>query len=270
MSRVPLWPVLGLGVVGLGVYGLLARDARAATPTPAQLLPLRLASAPFPDAPQPGAVVVIPAGFNPTRPCRLCFYFHGHHNSALNVVGSGGGSRPASHLAEQLALSPDVLLVVPGISEVDSAIGQLSRPGRMLTFIQEVLGQLPRVNVGHVIAMAHSGGYLGAAALVEASIPLLRSVVLLDALYGEVETFAAWAQRGGRLASVYTASGGTATNSGALAGRVAGLPGALIDPSTAPVSVEALSRARAVVKRSALSHDAVARHYPAAFWEAGW
>lgn len=276
------------GIAGIAAYLLLSDDAQASAPLPslARVYPLRLAAAPFPGEPQPGALVVTPPGFDPARPMRLALYFHGFRNSALNVVGDtagpvvvGGASRPASHLAEQLASSPDVLLVVPGLRRdvADGDAGQLARRGGVAAFLDELLRALPPQvgprrlsDLTHLGVMAHSGGYQGAAAVVGAGLPALRSVVLLDALYGGLGTFAAWAERGGRLASIYTASGGTAANSAVLAARLAARPGALIDPSPGAVTVAALRGASAVVKRSSLGHDAVARHYPQAFWEAGW
>lgn len=277
-----LWSA-ALGALGFGALALTHSSEVNASTRP-MYFPMRLQSAPFPEEPQPGALVVIPPAFTSRRPFRLCLYFHGWHNAALNVAGDtdsqvsiGGRVRPASNLIQQLPA--DVLLVVAGLrlDVADSSAGQLSRNGGVAAYLDEVLRTLPDglaprrfADISHLSVMAHSGGYVAAATAIEQGVPALRSVVLLDALYGKVSVFSGWAERGGRIASIYTPSGGTAANSALLASRLLSRSGVLVDPAVGPMSLAALASATAVVKRTSLTHDGITRCYPREFWSAGW
>ena len=272
-----------LGALGFGALAL-THSSEANASTRPMYFPMRLGSAPFPNDPQPGALVIVPASFDPGRPCRVCLYFHGWHNSARNVAGktpspvsAGGRIRPASDLTTQLP--SDVLLVIAGlhIDAADSSAGQLARAGGVSAYLDEILRALPTglaprrlADLTHLTVMAHSGGYVAAATVVEQALPSLRSVVLLDALYGKMSVFSGWAERGGRIASIYTPSGGTAANSSLLASRLVSRPGVLVDPAVGPMSFAALASATAVVKRTSLTHDGITRCYPREFWNAGW
>lgn len=72
--------------------------------------------------------------------------------------------------------------------------------GVFFSSLEQLLSQIG-VNASSVSAVAHSGGYR--TVLKWLGSPLLKSVVLLDALYGGVNDFAAWAAKPGhKLVSV--------------------------------------------------------------------
>jgi hypothetical protein len=258
----------------------------------------RMAAAAFPAQAGPSVAVHVPPGFDPTPPLGVQVYFHGWSNCVANVVGAtntpctaGGPARRASDLITQFdAARVNALLVVPEL-RVDAMTGDpgaFARAGAFRAFLQEllttqlapVIGRRDVADVGRVSVMAHSGGYVAAAAVARVGeVAALRELALLDALYGEVSTFDRWVQgglarfvppaaTGLRFVDVYTTSGGTRANSRAMAGRAvawlsgAGRLGSLLDDDTVTMLEPEAYAHPVIFKHSALSHDNTTRYYP--------
>jgi len=260
-----------------------------------------LASAPFPDQSGPGAAVVVPPQFPSSGPVRVCVYVRGFLNCVENVLSAtgvpcspGGRAHPPSNLESQLVGSgSDTLLVLPELRrEAQSGDpGRLSRGGSFAAFLDEVFARIaPAIgrsmtiaDVGHLGLMSHSGGYQTIASIIRQRPAALRSVALLDSLYGNQPTFSDWitsnvrgfAPSGSfRFANLYTSTGGTGAKSRELASVV---QGAFLsanmsdeflfdDDASTPIDY---SR-HAIFKHVPESHDNTARLYPRRLWAAGW
>lgn len=265
-----------------------------------------LGHAPFPAQSGPDAAVAVPSRFDPTQPLRLCVYFRGFSSCVTSIIGDrevacspGGPRRGFSALGNQLEASgANLILVLPELRrEAQSGDpGALRNAGAFDAMMNEILGRLePLVpglgrrsmsDVARLGVMSHSGGYQAVAQVVRAAPPSLRSVALLDSLYGEDSKFAAWISAhatgfapGGdyRFADIYTTGGGTADHSRALYDRVlptlrAAGAGARVmhDTTSATLDPEAYLAHPVLFKFSALSHGGVSRYYPQRLWSAGW
>jgi len=234
-------------------------------------------------------MLVVPSGFRPDAPLRVCVYFRGWSNCVSTVVGDrdaactpGGVTHRAFQLAEQLAASgTQTLLLAPElrVEARSSDPGETARPGGLVAMLDEVLREHLPPSIGprqvadmvSLGLMAHSGGGQSLAAAVRQAPPALRSVALLDALYGDVRTFADWlapVDPARRFACIYTDGGGTAANALALSSRTTG--DVLRDTTSGTLTPEQLRAYPTIFKRSALSHDGVAQYYPQRLWSAGW
>ena len=204
-----------IGAAGLGA-GAWERDAWG------QRLTVTLPSSPYPwgGAPYSDASVLIavPPGVAPRDGIGAVTHLHGH-NAVLAETVAG------KHLVEQHALSGrDALLIVPQgpYDAADSDFGRLEEPGAHAALVRDAFAVAYRDGVvlwpvpGQQAVTAHSGGYHGTAAIVEAGGLPVDAVHLFDALYAEQATFEAYAVGGGVLRSVYTASGGTTSENVAL------------------------------------------------------
>jgi hypothetical protein len=153
--------------------------------------------------------VLLAAGrdFDPNRPGVMVVYFHGNQTIlARDVVDR-------QQTVRQLAQSNlNAVMVAPqlAVDAADSSAGNFWRPGAFAQFLDEADGKLAELYPGTshgtfrrmpVIIVAYSGGYEAAAySLAEGGAgDRVRGVILLDALYGEVDKFARWvaASRGG-------------------------------------------------------------------------
>ena len=157
----------------------------------------------------------VPGGFDARRPGLIVVFFHGHGAT----VGDDVFLR--QKVPAQLAGS-NAVLVAPqlAVKAADSSIGKLWQPGAFARFLGEAATALARMHgdprtarsfaAMPVVIVAYSGGYLAAAWSVHHGGigKRLRAVVLLDALYGEVDKFEAWIARDpSRLfVSAYTSS----------------------------------------------------------------
>lgn len=188
---------------------------------------LDLPSAPFayPGAPYGDASVriFVPAGWDGTAPIAVATHFHGH-SATIDEVDA------AQSLHVQHALSGrNAVFVLPQgpVEAADSDFGQLDEPGGYATLVRDVVAVLYRAGYAHTAALgsqvlaAHSGGYSVTANVVEAGGLPVDGVHLFDALYAREDTFADYARAGGRLRSVWTASGGTDDENRALARTLA-------------------------------------------------
>jgi hypothetical protein len=162
--------------------------------------------------------VVISHTFDPaSREIDLVIHFHGHANYVENVLDK-------YRLPEQLAASgkrSTILLVPQGPREVpDSNFGKLSEDaGALDALVDEVIKYLrdqkkiaPTATVGRIAITAHSGGYNAAGAVVARGAMKyadhITDVILFDATYGRLESFADWMKSGHgdrRLISIFTA-----------------------------------------------------------------
>ncbi len=261
MDTHTLWTLGGLAL-GAVVVGVAVATGRA-TLAPWQGL-LTLPTQAFPDSGHPGAFVAIPPGV-PADQRRVLVYFHGHSS---NVEARG----PALATALGAAQHPAVL-VMPQLrwNAASGDAGQLDDEGGLRRLLADVLAQTPGLagwDVDGVIVdvLAHSGGYVAAAAAVERGGMLVRGVGLFDALYGFGDTFAQWmlVDAYARLVNVYGQS--TATPSLALARRLAqGLGQAAVLDTTGDGDVAALAADhRAVTLRTRVDHNDVPGAYLAA------
>lgn len=167
----------------------------------------------------------IPKGFDPSRPSVMVVFFHGHGATLQRDVAA------RQQVPAQIDRSAmNAVLVAPqfAVDARDSSAGKLWREGGMKRFLDEVAAKLAaaygdpsaREHFAKmpVVIVGYSGGYLPTAATIaHGGIgDRLKGVVLLDGLYGNVETFADWVtgNDGGFFVSAYTSS--TRRGNGAL------------------------------------------------------
>ncbi|MDP2304990.1 MAG: hypothetical protein Q8P18_03075 [Pseudomonadota bacterium] len=176
---------------------------------------LALPSAPFPyegsSYDDSSVLIAVPNGLADRGQLGIVTHLHGHGAILDDIVGS-------QHLREQHALSGrDAVLIVPQGPEdaSDGDFGRLAARGGFANLVRDAVsvlyrdGWITRPETGAVALTAHSGGYLATAAILESGGLAVDAVHLFDALYGESDTFADFAEAGGVLRSSYTESGGT-------------------------------------------------------------
>jgi hypothetical protein len=164
------------------------------------------------------SLLYLPAGFDPDRPSLIVLFLHGQGAILERDVISRQG------VPRQLAESgQNVALVAPqlAVDAADSSAGNFWKPGHFATYIDEAAERLMRLygdrragstfNQAPVVIVAYSGGYLSAAYALErgGADHRIKGVILLDALYGDEEKFAAWLvarRRQAFLLSAYTES----------------------------------------------------------------
>lgn len=200
----------------------------ATRPTPAIVVTLTgLRTAPFPAA-HGEAFVYVPEGLL-RGPVDVVVYLYGWNACLANVVGNAPATCPPGTtvhapfdiLGQFERSGRRAVLIVPQL-RYDAATGdpgQFATAGGFAAFLREVQERVGFGDVQSVTLYAHSGGYQAAASILVRGGVAVQGVALLDALYGNVDTFAAFAPTG-KFVSLYTASGGTAANNAALAGRV--------------------------------------------------
>lgn len=239
---------------------------------------MTLANQAFPDSGHYGALLHAPPAFRPTGPFDLVVYFHGHNNCVENVAGNvrtrctpGGSTRGVSNLIGQFdQVNPNALLVLPQL-RWDAATGdpgRLRRSDGLKLLLNELFASAPDIlggrgllDVRKTMLCAHSGGYVATAACLRSGGVPVQEVALFDALYGDSSTFERFAQAG-KFTNIYTAGGGTAPNSRALARDLqARFPAETRWDDTTGDLTEADYAARILFKRTALSHGAVPSYY---------
>lgn len=159
----------------------------------------------------------IPKGFDLERPAAMVVFFHGHGATLQRDVAK------RQQLPGQINRSRmNAVLVAPqlAVDARDSSAGNLWREGGMRRFLDETAAKLAEIHGAPgakkkftrmpVIIVGYSGGYHPAAmAIANGGIEdRLKGVVLLDGLYGNIDTFANWIARdnGGFFVSAYTGS----------------------------------------------------------------
>jgi hypothetical protein len=252
----------------------------------------------YPNSGHPDVAVHLPPGLRADQRLGAIVFFHGFNNCVINVVGStstacttGGTKRAAMHLSDQLDAAKVNAILIAIELKYDQATGDpgaLSQKGRLYALLHELLGAHLSPIVGRaldvpdlerVVIGSHSGGYWATAmAISVGSVPQITEVDLYDSLYGYTSTFDGWmkpsitrfdATRADELrwTDVYTAGGGTATNSTAMESRAAGwLSGAgltaslYFDDTTATLPTTADPKP-VLFKRAGVTHDQVPQTY---------
>jgi hypothetical protein len=143
----------------------------------------------------------IPKGFDPNKPAVMVVFFHGHGATLTRDVLN------RQEVPAQISQShANAVLVAPQLAydARSSNPGNLWEPGAFARFVREAGNQLTRLygdpRAGRtfadmpIIIVAYSGGYLSAATSLERGglKNRVRGVVLLDALYGQLDGFADW------------------------------------------------------------------------------
>lgn len=172
----------------------------------------------------------LPAGFDTKKPGVMVVFFHGHGATLQRDVMA------RQRLPQQITGSGiNAVLVAPqfAVDARDSSAGKFWEKGGMRRFLHEVTAKLTDMHGNEtarrafdempVVIIGYSGGYLPtASAIAHGQIrDRLKGVVLLDGLYGKVDTFADWIARSkdGVFISAYT--GSTARGNGALRKKLA-------------------------------------------------
>jgi hypothetical protein len=146
----------------------------------------------------------IPQGFDISRPGLIIAFFHGHGATLDRDV------LKRQQVPMQVSTSgANAVLIAPqlAVDAADSSPGKFWEPGAFDRFLRESALELARLHGDPrsaaafasmpVVIVAYSGGYLPAAWCLQRGgvNERLRGVVLLDALYGELDTFATWIEK---------------------------------------------------------------------------
>lgn len=202
-------------------------------------VPLQVPHAAFTTPGVPSALVHASPRFDPSKPLHLVVYLHGYMACTEMLMGEGpvrctpsSAEMPGRKLArEHDAAGTNTLLVVPQLALLQRTgkPGCFAQRGCFRAFLEEVLAALPKqrvaptkslADVATVTLIAHSAGYEAALAILQHGDidPLVRDVVLCDALYAKGEAFLAWiaGHREARLLSLHLRGGRPARNSAKL------------------------------------------------------
>ncbi len=148
-----------------------------------------------------GVLLHVPQGFDPNKPGVIVVFFHGHGAT----IGRDVQSR--QQVPAQISRSSaNAVLVAPQFASnaADSSPGKFWKPGGFARFLDEAAKQLAAMHgdaraermlaTMPVVIVGYSGGYLPLAWVLRNgdAKARVRGVVLLDALYGELDTFANW------------------------------------------------------------------------------
>jgi len=150
------------------------------------------------------SLLYIPRGFDPRRPALMVVFFHGNEATLTRDV------RNRQQVPRQLAESGlNAVLVAPqfAVNALDSSSGRFWEPGVFPEYLKEATERLTELYGdqraraaffdAHVVIVAYSGGYNPAAFILHAGKVdhRLRGLILLDALFAEVDKFADWLAR---------------------------------------------------------------------------
>lgn len=149
----------------------------------------------------PRVLLHIPKGFDIRKPGVIVIFFHGHRaNLTRDVLAR-------QRVAEQISLSrANAVLVAPqfAVNASDSSAGNFWTPGLFTLFLNEASEQLAILHgfLGlardfdklNVVVVGYSGGFAPVAWAIHhgGSSERMRGVVLMDALYGELDKFEKW------------------------------------------------------------------------------
>lgn len=143
----------------------------------------------------------IPRGFDLRRPALMVVFLHGHGATLQRDVIE------RQRVPEQVSeAGVNAVLVAPQLASdaADSSAGKLWEPGGFRRYLEEASVRLAKLHGDPrskpvfdkmpVVIIAYSGGYATAASCIRRGgvSERVRGVVLLDALYGDVDTFASW------------------------------------------------------------------------------
>lgn len=143
----------------------------------------------------------IPRGFDLRRPALMVIFLHGH--GALLQRDVIDRQRVPEQVTEA---GVNAVLVAPQLAAnaADSSAGKLWEPGGFQRFLDEASVELAKAHGDPrsrayfdrmpIVIVAYSGGYMTAASCIRngGAEGRVKGVVLLDALYGDVDTFADW------------------------------------------------------------------------------
>jgi hypothetical protein len=150
------------------------------------------------------SLLYIPRGFDPRRPALIVVFLHGNDANLTRDV------RNRQQVPRQLAESGlNAVLVAPqfAVNALDSSAGRFWDAAVFPEFLKEATERLTELHGDErargaffeapVILVAYSGGYSPAAFILQGgrTDQRLRGVILLDALYGDVDKFADWLAR---------------------------------------------------------------------------
>jgi hypothetical protein len=184
----------------------------------------------------------IPKGFDVKKPSVMIVFFHGHGATLRRDV-----LRRQRLPAQISASGVNAVLVAPQLAfnAADSSAGKFWEPGAFASFVDEAAVKLAKLHGDPrsvytfinmpVVLVAYSGGYLPAAwcAARGGLNDRVRGVILLDALYGEVDKFASWIERDPSAFFVSTYLGSTESKNAELE-RVLAERAVAIDTSLEP------------------------------------
>lgn len=156
-------------------------------------------------------LIHLPPAFKPDRPFEILLFFHGHQTELQRTLVE------EMALLQQLnGVGRNLMLVAPqmALDAADSTPGKFYRPQGVQHMFQDLSWILERemgkpfarrMASAPVVLAAYSGGYRALAYTLDRGFSeraerdkRLRGVILLDALYGEWETFAEWLSHPGR------------------------------------------------------------------------
>lgn len=291
--------VLGVAVVfvgGLVLWSSWQSSAQAAKSMSDSLPPLpssnrpesiyrvKMVYQPFPQN-NPGAIIMVPAGFRMEEPVDLVVYFRGFGSCIEVIAGDqrapcrpGGTLRRPSHILQQFRdARKNAVLVMPEllVEAADTNPGTFGRPGGFDQFVQELLVTLARVydsqfptQVRSIAIYAHSGGWGVTSHVVQKSSTPVRDVVLLDAFYGGQDVYLSYAlnaaQQGfpaKRFVSVHT--GGRPTDNTITLARAvrARFPASIVTQPVAGTPTAADMQHPVFIKASQIDHSNVPSFY---------
>jgi hypothetical protein len=143
----------------------------------------------------------IPRGFDIRRPSLMVVFLHGHGATLQRDVIS------RQRVPEQVSESGvNAILVAPQLASdaADSSAGKLWEHGGFRRYLEEASAELVKLHgdprskrvfdTMPIVIVAYSGGYMTAASCIKQGNvgERVRGIVLLDALYGDIDTFASW------------------------------------------------------------------------------
>jgi hypothetical protein len=149
-------------------------------------------------------LLYVPPHFDPNRAAAIVIYLHGNKAMLMRDVAE------RQRIPQQLAASGlNAVLVAPqfALDALDSSAGQFWDPSVYARFLTEAGARLTALSgdpgtarmfqTCPVVLAAYSGGYMPAASILisHGVNDRLKGVLLFDALYGEIDTFAEWIAR---------------------------------------------------------------------------
>lgn len=159
----------------------------------------------------------IPVGFNVYRPAVMIVFLHGNKATLERdvIVRQQVPAQVAAAGINSVLIAPQL-----AFDAWDSSAGGFWRPGALQRFLDEAATELARLHGDRrarrtlqklpVVLIAYSGGYLPLAWLLHqgGATERIAGIILLDALYGEIEKFAGWIEKPGPgfFVSAFTAS----------------------------------------------------------------
>jgi hypothetical protein len=160
-------------------------------------------------------LVHIPENFDAQKPGVIVVFFHGNGATLERDV------RDRQLVPQQISDSGvNAVLLAPqmAVDAADSSAGKFWQPGGFKRFMEESVGNLAHLygdpasakafEKMPIVIVGYSGGFLPTAWSLEVGgiSDRIRGVILLDAIYGELDKFAAWIEthRNGFFVSSYT------------------------------------------------------------------